>query len=1131
VQVDGRTRVVEFWRAVEMLSPQGIPKPEPPRRTTLDEWVIDFDEGEAGPWSAGHPLTAGPLPSNRARQYTVYGGLYEIDAVRQALVDEFGEDGTPADGRPWGQSALFAFTVDADGFLVENSGTLSSCAWALGRLDRMGRDASGWLDGFNGEAEGFASALDRLTPPDKPKPASGVATAARAVGRHTKDAAVDAVRAGAAATGTAVTAVAAAAAGAMAGPLVGGVAGAVAGTFVEKLLTPPIKTAADAPTAGDSRSRRPRPGFALTVAALHAFAGELAAALRVVQLLSPAGIRIQCRTVGAQEDDDATGQVMLNSFIADDLAQVGRAVARRDVGIGMQRYLTGRAATPPSVDVRRTPQAVVDGVEPARLPLGRWPGATAKALVLSQQFAVNQILAELGTGAGVFAVNGPPGTGKTTLLRDVVAAVVVGRARALADLATPANVFTDVVQRVKVADKYTFSVRGVIPAATGSEMIVATQSNTAAANVTKEIPGIAAVDGAEEEAAAADYFGELASTVLGAPAWGLLAATLGSRTNCAKFASRFWSGGRTDGRAVQGMNDLLRDDSRRADDWATAVSRFRAAEADAARLVAERQRAALALRNRVRLRTELDAADDLHLQLDQKEADLRRETTELRQACAAAAAEHERAAVAYREHHAHQPGFWVSLSTLLRAGREWEAERVRLHTERGSAQRDHRDRAAALEQKVGDHAALEARVRDAALRRSELDAALRDATAAVDAATSRWPGRVPDPVTDDLDAFQLCAPWADPELTEARNRVTLEALRLHKALVLGAGKPVLHNLRVAMAVLEDNLPVDTEALRAVWQTLFLVVPVVSTTFASLPRLFGRLGREDLGWLFIDEAGQATPQQAVGGLWRTRRAVVVGDPRQLEPIVNLPSTAQRVLLSRYGVADEWLPDGTSAQRVADQLTPYGTHLADPDGDGQTWVGAPLRVHRRCDRPMFEVSNRIAYGGTLMVYGTEPRPAFPGHNQWIAVPTTRSLGNWVPAEGEQLERLLRELADAGVEAADVRVISPFRAVVRGCRGVAGRMFGARFARENVGTVHTVQGREAEVVVLVLGSAAPNAGARRWVAKKPNLLNVAVSRARRRFYVIGDRSRWEDLRHFDVLAGALRPDVGTPQPQPWQ
>ncbi|UMO99996.1 DEAD/DEAH box helicase [Amycolatopsis sp. EV170708-02-1] len=222
-------------------------------------------------------------------------------------------------------------------------------------------------------------------------------------------------------------------------------------------------------------------------------------------------------------------------------------------------------------------------------------------------------------------------------------------------------------------------------------------------------------------------------------------------------------------------------------------------------------------------------------------------------------------------------------------------------------------------------------------------------------------------------------------------------------------------------------------------------------------------------------------------------------------------------------DQWTPENTSTQRVADRHARHGTMLPEPDG-GAVWVGAPLRVHRRCDRPMFEISNTIAYGGDLMIYGTSPNDDYPGRNSWINVRSSQSQSNWIPAEGEALIRLLVDLERDGVEPHEDRVISPFRDVVREGKDLIAKRFKhyEGFAAKNIGTVHTVQGQEANVVILVLGSKPNGTGARAWASGKPNLLNVAVSRAKHRLYVIGNRDNWKGLRYFDVLAAAVPDDL---------
>ena len=75
--------------------------------------------------------------------------------------------------------------------------------------------------------------------------------------------------------------------------------------------------------------------------------------------------------------------------------------------------------------------------------------------------------------------------------------------------------------------------------------------------------------------------------------------------------------------------------------------------------------------------------------------------------------------------------------------------------------------------------------------------------------------------------------------------------------------------------------------------------------------------------------------------------------------------------------------------------------------------------------------------------------------------------------------------------------------------------RWTSERVGTVHVAQGREAEAVIFVLGAPAPQQiGARGWAGGRPNLLNVAVTRAKEVLYVIGNRHLWCEAGLFGEL-----------------
>ncbi|MEN5146563.1 DEAD/DEAH box helicase [Brevundimonas diminuta] len=383
------------------------------------------------------------------------------------------------------------------------------------------------------------------------------------------------------------------------------------------------------------------------------------------------------------------------------------------------------------------------------------------------------------------------------------------------------------------------------------------------------------------------------------------------------------------------------------------------------------------------------------------------------------------------------------------------------------------------------------------------------------------------------EASNLASPWLPDGLQAKREDLFIAAMDVHKAFIDVSAQKVLHNLSILMDVFKDGPPQDPAKcalLGDLWSTLFMVTPVLSTTFASVEKMLGDLPPESIGWLLIDEAGQALPQAAVGAVMRARRSVIVGDPLQIPPVVALPERLNIEIANFFKIDRKaWTAPEASSQTLADRVSPFQAAFKSDRGPRQ--VGIPLLVHRRCQEPMFGISNHIAYDGQ-MVHAPGPRKSaigdILGTSQWLNVDGDAD-SKWSPDEGERVVALLREIAEAGVRNPDVFIITPFRIVaqelrtrLRTERGLFAK-FGVdagAWLKDRVGTIHTVQGREAEAVILVLG--APKAsqnGARSWAAGTPNILNVAVSRAKQRLYVVGSYGAWSGVGHAREMASQLQ------------
>ena len=838
---------------------------------------------------------------------------------------------------------------------------------------------------------------------------------------------------------------------------------------------------------------------------------------------------------------------------------------------------------------------------PENAPIGKWPSRYRPALM--QQYAVNTV-----TGSGhapIFSVNGPPGTGKTTMLREIVASCVVQKADILVQYLTPDDLFKKkIIQALDGGpDKICYTLKDETIRKYG--MLVVSSNNAAVENITKELPMeekmqkdlaeqaedtpsqkkylqwererfSARVNEAEAQKKYDVYFSSLAESLLGDSqqhAWGLVATALGKQSNVRSFSQNVLKPFLEESDLSEPENstkqtiDAYRQARQTFKDQKYKVETIRQSICDLKQ----------AYKDRLDKQVQFEAA--------QREVTL----------CAAQYDKQGISPEALQSLKEYRENLEDQIKKLKEEGEKFQNEKA--DWERTSrkikARLNKCDRGPSIWMRIlmwfgyhpkkEDKGELENKLREAERGLQECDNKLKwnndqisdkdsqvhQLTNKIDKVEPLWsafknaqnecrarerelnelkqkcvelerknPDCVPldDEYADKLFSSdpnestwaQTHAPWTTEVFDREREILFYDALKLTETFIL-ASKCCRANLYLLWKFWSGTGSTDSKGnslmmeqmAQPLFDTLFLLVPVISSTFASVGHFLAQLKSPgSIGLLLIDEAGQAQPHMALGALYRAQQAVIVGDPKQIEPVVP-----DEMALLKKGFRDELFQPykdiSLSVQQCADLINPIGTYFPDEIRGEKTWVGSPLVVHRRCISPMYDISNRISYGGVMKQQTRKPsrekEAGFVCDSIWFDIKGRekgcKNHDNRV--QDQKAWELLKVAYEKAGKMPDLYVISPFKTVVFGFRNyiqqeiqnekelMKKEWYG--WLKDHVGTVHTFQGKEADQVIFLLGcdDSAAASGAVRWV--NSNIVNVAVTRAKYRVYVIGDATAW--------------------------
>lgn len=280
-------------------------------------------------------------------------------------------------------------------------------------------------------------------------------------------------------------------------------------------------------------------------------------------------------------------------------------------------------------------------------------------------------------------------------------------------------------------------------------------------------------------------------------------------------------------------------------------------------------------------------------------------------------------------------------------------------------------------------------------------------------------------------------------------------------------------------------------------------PLVATTTATWSaERYDEVGEAlhfDLA--IVDEASQLTIPALLGALRFARRFVLVGDERQLPPlVVSAPAAEQGLKRSLFTeLLSRWGDEASVALRRQ-----YRMHPAICDFPSGAFYNGRLISVGSARTTLLDIA--LDADDPLGVILAPEHPVV-----FVDVPSQREApGKTSAAQAEVVRRLVLALRHGGVAAAEIGAIAPYRAQVAAIRQ---RLAARGEVEVAVDTVDRFQGGERRVIIYSFGGRVEGAHAAHYTLDAdfladPHRLNVALTRAQRKLILVGDR-RWLETK----------------------